>query len=187
MPATGLIVINFRGFASENYQMKNILFVILALTLPLSAIAAEGFSSLEEQMSGKEYKATGLDKLTPEELEALNSWIRRHSVATLDQPKGGSYVAATGVEGDTRGFKNKKDTEEDKSSITSQVKGSFDGWNGHTVFTLENGMIWEQSDNDKFYIKEVQNAEIIIEHGMFGTWRLSMVGFNSSCRVKRVQ
>jgi hypothetical protein len=167
--------------------MKKFLFVILALTMPLSAIAAEGFSSLEEQMSGKEYTATGLDKLTPEELEALNSWIRRHSVATLDQPKAGSHVAAAGVEGDSRGFKNKKDSEEDKSSITSRVKGSFTGWNGHTVFALENGMIWAQSDKDKFYTKEVQNPEITIEHGLFGTWHLSMVGYNSSCRVKRIQ
>lgn len=187
MPAPGQIVINFRGFAPENYQMKKFLFVILALTMPLTAIAAEGFSSLEEQMSGKEYTATGLDKLTPEELETLNNWIRRHSVATLDRPKAGSYVAATEVEGDTRGFKNRKDSDEDKSSITSRVKGSFTGWNGNTVFALENGMIWEQSDNDKFYTKEVQNAEIIIEHGMFGTWHLSMVGYNSNCRVKRIQ
>ncbi len=167
--------------------MKKILFVILALTIPLSAVAAEGFSSLEEQMSGKEFNATGLGKLTPEELESLNNWIRRHSVATLDQPKGGSYVAATGIEGDTRGFKNKKDHDEDKSSINSRIKGSFKGWNGNSVFVLENGMIWEQSDNDKFYTKEVQNPEITIKHGLFGTWYLSMVGYNSSCRVKRVQ
>ena len=130
--------------------MNKLLTVILSLILPLSVIAAEGFSSLEEQMSGKEFTATGLNKLTPEELEALNNWIRRHSVATLDQPKGGSYTADAGTEGDQRGFKNKNDSKEDRSEINSRIKGNFAGWNGHTVFVLENGMIWEQADKEKF-------------------------------------
>ena len=167
--------------------MKKFLIVILSLTMPLSVIAAEGFSSLEEQMSGKEFTATGLDKLTPEELEALNNWIRNHSIATLDQPKGGNYGVAGDVDEDERGFKNKDDSKEDKSPINSRIKGSFTGWTGHTVFTLENGMIWEQTDKEKFYTKSVQNPEITITPGMFGTWRLSMVGHNSACRVKRIQ
>ncbi len=173
--------------ASKDYQMNKFLIAILFLSMPLSVIAAEGFSSLEEQMSGKEFTATGLDKLTAEELEALNNWIRRHSVATLDQPKAGSYAVTGGAEVDDRGFKNKKDSEEDRSPITTRIKGSFTGWDGHTVFTLENGMIWEQADQEKFYTKKVQNPEITISPGMFGTWRLSMVGHNSACRVKRIQ
>ena len=175
--------------------MNKFLVAILSLTIPLSAIAAEGFSSLEEQMSGKEFTATGLDKLTPGELEALNNWIRSHSVATLDQPKSGSYAvtadanadANADAEVDERGFKNKKDSKEDRTPITTRVKGSFKGWDGHTVFALENGMIWEQADQEKFYTKEVQNPEITITPGMFGTWRLSMVGHNSACRVDRIQ
>jgi hypothetical protein len=167
--------------------MNKFLIVLLSLTMPLSAIAAEGFSSLEEQMSGKEFTATGLNKLTPAELEALNNWIRSHSVATLDQPIGGSYAGPAGAEVDERGFKNKKDSETDDSPVTSRIKGSFTGWNGHTTFVLENGMIWEQADKENFYIKEVQNPEITIKPGMFGTWRLSMVGHNSACRVKRIQ
>jgi len=184
-------VIDSRGFAFKDYQMNKFLIAILSLTMPLSVIAAEGFSSLEEQMSGKEFTATGLSKLTPGELEALNNWIRSHSVATLDQPKSGSYAvtadADVDVDVDDRGFKNKKDSEEDRSPITTRVKGSFKGWDGHTVFALENGMIWEQADQEKFYTKEVQNPEITITPGMFGTWRLSMVGHNSACRVERIQ
>ncbi len=171
--------------------MNKLLVAILSLIMPLSVIAAEGFSSLEEQMSGKEFTTTGLDKLTPGELEALNNWIRSHSVATLDQPKSGSYAVAADANADAeldeRGFKNKKDSKEDRTPITTRVKGGFTGWDGHTVFTLENGMIWEQADQEKFYTKEVQNPEITITPGMFGTWRLSMVGHNSACRVERIQ
>ncbi len=138
-------------------------------------------------MSGKEFTAAGLDRLTPAELEALNNWIRRHSVATLSQPKGGSYVASANDGADDRGFQHKKDSKKDRSPITSRIKGDFTGWDGHTVFKLENGMIWEQVDQDKFYIREVQNPEVTIKPGMFGTWRLSVDGHNSNCRVKRIQ
>ncbi len=138
-------------------------------------------------MSGKEFTAAGLERLTPAELEALNNWIRDHSVATLNRPKAGSYTASADNGDDERGFDYKKNSKKDRSPITSRVKGGFTGWDGHTVFELENGMIWEQVDQDKFYIKEVQNPEITIKPGMFGTWRLSVDGHNSNCRVKRIQ
>ena len=181
-----MIVLDSLGSAFKNNQMYIFLIVILFLTMPLCVTAAEGFSSLEEQMSGKEFTTTGLDKLTAEELETLNNWIRSHSVATLDQPKAGSYAVA-GAQEDKRGFKNKKDFKQDRVPITSRVKGSFTGWSGHTLFALENGMIWEQSDKEKFYIQEVQNPEITINPGRFGTWRLSVEGHDSKCRVKRIQ
>ena len=150
--------------------------------------AEEGFSSLEEQMTGQEFEATGLEKLSPQELEALNGWIRRHSLATLDASSA-KEVAANGAEpqvADQRGLKGKKE-EKDRTPITSRIVGRFSGWDGQTVFKLENGMIWAQADKDKFFTKEVENPVVVIEPGMFGTWRLSIEGFNSNCRVERIQ
>jgi hypothetical protein len=167
--------------------MNRFLIVILVLMISLPALAAEGFSSLEEQMTGSEYSASGLDKLTPEELAALNNWIRNHSVATLDLPRSGSTVPSGSDQADQRGFENEAISEMNDAPIKSRIKGNFSGWDGSTVFVLENGMIWEQADNDKFYIREVANPEITIEPGMFKSWRLSVEGFNSECRVARVQ
>ena len=167
--------------------MKIVLVIALSLAIPLIVIANEGFSSLEEQMSGKEFSATGLDKLTPEELQALNNWIRSRSVATLDQPKAGSDTVIIETREDARGFENVEKSEKDRSPIATRVKGGFTGWNGHTEFTLENGMIWVQDDKDKFYIQEIQNPEVTIKPGMFGSWHLSVTGHKSSCKVKRIQ
>ena len=169
--------------------MNRFLIAILASILCTSVFGADGFSSLEEQMTGKEYTAAGLNKLTPEELAALNNWIRNHSVATLDSPKAGSstVAAAGGTEnGDMRGF-DKKSGDEDRTPITSRIIGSFSGWDGHAIFKLENGMIWEQDDKDKFYIREIQNPEVTIKPGMFGSWHLSVEGYSSKCRVERLQ
>ena len=81
----------------------------------------------------------------------------------------------------------KSEDDEDRRPIQSRLVGSFSGWDGQTVFKLENGMIWAQSDKDKFYTKEMMNPEVEIKPGMFGTWRLNIVGFGSECRVKRIQ
>jgi len=159
--------------------------VLLILSFSAMLVAAEGFSSLEEQMTGKEFSAAGLNKLTPQELEALNNWIRARSLATLDAAPGAvAGVAASTTAEDRRGF---KDEDDERTTITSRIVGRFSGWDGQTVFKLENGMIWEQVDKDKFYVKEIENPVATIEPGMFGRWHLSIEGFDSECRVERIQ
>jgi hypothetical protein len=162
--------------------MKNLLIPVLVFFVSTSLSAAEGFSSLEEQMTGKEFMATGLNKLSPQELDALNAWIRARSLATLGGPSAAGVTAAE----DERGLKT-DESDEERSPITSRIVGPFNGWDGQTIFKLENGMIWEQVDKDKFYIKEVDNPVVIIEPSMFGRWHLSVEGHDADCRVERIQ
>ena len=164
--------------------MNKILIALLSLTTAFSVLAADGFSSVEEQMTGKEFTAAGLDKLSKQELDVLNDWIRRHSVATLDTPKTGTEKANS--EEDRRGLENENE-DEDRTKIISTIVGKFKGWDGQTTFKLENGMIWIQADKDKFYTKEIENPTVIIKPGLFGTWRLHLDGFDSECKVKRIQ
>jgi len=171
--------------------MNKLLSTILILAVSSSAFGQQAFSSLEEQMTGAEFKATGLEKLFPEELTALDNWVRAHSLATLDAPAAGAgagakTTTATGS-GDARGFENQKIADMDKTTITSKLVGKFNGWDGQTTFKLENGMIWQQSDKDKFYIKEIENPAVTIEPGAFGTWKLSVEGYSSKCKVERIQ
>jgi hypothetical protein len=164
--------------------MNKFLAALLSLLICFPLFAAEGFSSLEEQMTGKEFSAAGLDKLSQSELDALNHWIRRHSLATLDAASAGP--AGSGQAGvDRRGLKSEE--KEDRSPITSKIVGNFRGWDGQTMFKLENGMIWAQADKDKFFIKETDEAVAVIEPGMFGTWHLHIEGYGSECRVRRIQ
>ena len=172
--------------------MNKILIALLSLITTFSVLAAEGFSSFEEQMTGKEFSAAGLNKLSQQELDVLNDWIRRHSLATLDTPKSG---LVTGYPEDDQHDSKSEDEDEDedeekkkeRTTITSTLVGNFGGWDGQTVFELENGMIWAQADKGKFYTKDVKNAVVIVEPGMFGTWRLHIEGFDEDCKVKRIQ
>jgi hypothetical protein len=166
--------------------MNKILIVLLFLSVTLSVLAAGGFSSLEEQMTGKEFSAAGLDKLSQQELDVLNDWLRGHSVATLET-KTVSAEVADSAEDQPELKSEDKDEDEDRTTITSKLVGTFDGWDGQSVFELENGQIWAQTNKSKWHIKEVENPVAIIEPGMFGSWRLRIEGFDKDCRVKRIQ
>ena len=171
--------------------MKTLLFFVLALSLHTAAQAADSFSTLEERMSGKEFKETGLEKLTETELTALNDWLRRHSVATLEnattQPSANIEVTGSSTR-DMRGFANQPKGGPDDDVIHSKLVGTFDGWNAKgTLFKLTNGMIWQQIENDSFSVAPVENPEIIIKKGFMNKWHLSMVGHKAKVSVKRIQ
>ena len=169
--------------------MKKLLFLILVVSIHLPIYAAEGFSTLEERMSSKEFQATGLGKLTSQELAALNEWLRDHSVATLENVTAGSSGRTNNIAGgDMRGFKNQPEDDSRGKVISGHIAGTFDGWAGKgTLFTLTNGMIWQQDEKDSFYIEPVEDPAIIIEKSMMGKWHLSMVGQKSKVKVVRIQ
>lgn len=162
--------------------MNKLYLILVLLFLSGTATAQQAFSTLEEQMTGKEFSQSGLEKLTPEELAALNNWIRSRSLATVAAGTPGTAISTDG-----RGFENQAIRDMDRTTITSRLVGTFTGWDGQTTFKLENGMIWQQADKDKFFIRAVQNPVVIIEPGMFKTWRLSVEGYESKCRVERIE
>ena len=174
--------------------MKKLLFFILVFSIHFTAQAADEFSTLEERMTGKEFKETGLGKLNDAELAALNEWLRRHSVATLENAAAspGASGAVAGADGsagkDMRGFENQPKVAKGDRVIYSSIVGTFDGWKAKgTLFKLANGMIWQQSESDVFYTEPVENPEVEIRKGIMGNWRMKMVEHNSTVSVKRIQ
>ncbi len=148
---------------------------LVLLTLAAGSAFAQQFSSLEERMSAAEFKAAGLDKLSPEELARLNAWLSREVDETARE------VAAS-VPSDQRGFREAGD-------IATRIVGKFTGWNGRDGrFTLSNGQVWQSIDpNARFGGVELDNPEVVVEQGAFGSWYLSVVGYNSRVQVKRIK
>lgn len=174
--------------------MKKLLFFVLVFSIHFTAQAADEFSTLEERMTGKEFKETGLVKLTDAELAILNDWLRRHSVATLENatalPTAGSAVAGSNpsAQEDLRGFENQPKGSKEDNVIYSNIVGTFDGWKAEgTLFKLANGMIWQQAEQDTFRVSPVENPEVTIKKGFMNSWSLSLVGYNSKVSVKRIQ
>ena len=162
--------------------------LLFSLATPMSLLAQNEFTSLEEQMTGSEFQDTGLEKLTPEELASLNTWISKRSLVKLDNS--GPRVNALGASqpnGTDVGQDRPSIEDMEREPIVTRINGDFSGWDGHTVFELENGMIWAQADGDEFYTPEIENPAVTIKPALFGTWKLSVEGLGGNCKVVRIE
>jgi hypothetical protein len=48
-------------------------------------------------------------------------------------------------------------------------------------------MVWEQTGSGSFYMPEADSPEVVIRPGMFGSWYLSVEGYNQEVAVRRVE
>ena len=79
--------------------MRPISSLLLAclFTAAAGAQAQTAAPTLEERMSQAEFRAAGLDKLSPEELASLNAWIGAHGGAVRYVGTGGNPAFDTDV------------------------------------------------------------------------------------------
>ncbi|WP_395683461.1 hypothetical protein [Dokdonella sp.] len=149
----------------------------LALTLLVAATAASAQTpppTLEERMSQAEFHAAGLDKLSADELAQLNAWLGAHGGATT------KYVTASGAP------VFYPDSVE-REAIETHLVGTFDGWKGHTVFTLDNGQQWQQAESGSFSFRATDNAKVKIKPMMLGSWLMYVDTCGCSVRVNRIK
>ena len=156
--------------------MRRLILVALVMfSLAAGTASAQQFSTLEERMTYAEFKAAGLEKLTPEELAALNSWLAGKASGT---------VAATPSE-DTRGFEGRNSS---AGAVVSTIPGPFKGWKGKgDRFTLANGQVWEVTDSGTRLSVSLENPSVTVEQGMLSAWFLRVDGYNARARVKRIK
>ncbi len=160
------------------------LVAMLAVTSAPVLAQEDNNAPIEERMTPTERRATGINKLTPQELEALNAWLADQDIIVIEQ--------APAEPADRRGFRERianvfADDGEDNSVITSRLVGTFDGWDGETVFELENGMVWRQAESNLYTVRPINNPEVVIRRGLFDRWRLQVKGYNKRLTVERVK
>lgn len=154
--------------------------ILLAALLAL-APAAAAQDAIEKQMTPEEFKAAGLDKLSPEELTRLNAWLNR----TIDvETEKAAIVAKKKVEDDNRGFFNFGSTE----PVVSRMTGEFRGFSRGREYTLENGHVWKQLDDASLAGVRLSAPEVRITPSLVGnTWYLAVTGYNTRAKVQRIK
>lgn len=167
-------------------------FVLALLVLACGPAAAEEFSSLEERMSHREFVAAGLDKLSPEELAALNQWLRQSMrEATAGAAQTAAVAAVTRNREERVGFERAGvfGSRDAPDSVSSRIKGEFRGWERKGQrFTLENGQVWEVTQVDRPLLGvRLDNPLAFIESGFSGAWYLRVEGYNARVKVKRIK
>ena len=137
--------------------------------------SAETFSSLEERMSQNEFHAAGLDKLSPDELNALNAWLRSHYGTQV------TYVSPTGKP-------VFYPQESSREPVDAHIVGQFTGWYGQTVFTLDNGQQWQQAESASYQCGKFENPKVTIKPTLMGSWLMYVDPCRSqSLRVTRIK
>jgi hypothetical protein len=149
----------------------------LALTLLVatsSALAQTASPTLEERMSQADFTAAGLQKLSPEELQALNAWLDAHGSGTVQYrtPSGGTVFYPD---------------ESARDNVEDRIVGVFEGWRGKTIFTLENGQKWQQAESGMRDTGKFDNPAVKIKPMLMGSWLMYVEGCGCSLRVKRIE
>ncbi len=132
--------------------------------------------SIEERMSKAELEASGLDRLTPEQLKYLNTWLSTKGISASVAPikrNDGSMVYYP--------------DETARDTIESTINGTFEGWRGRTIVTLANGQKWQQSESASRGDVRMTDAAVTVKPMSMGSWLMIVKGCNCSIRVKRIQ
>ena len=74
----------------------------------------------------------------------------------------------------------------DINKIESRVVGEIDGLSRGKRFTLENGQVWQQTDQiNRNY--RATNPKVEIKEGFMNSYRMRLEGLNARIRVRRVE
>lgn len=176
-----------------------------------ATIYAETFS---EQLSVDEQAEIGLDKLTAIERAALFAAIERYketgaAAAVAEAEKKAEVERIEAVEVATneavKDYKNREEPgviakamelfkreeakkEQERERFTSVLQGKFRGWEGNTMFFLENGQAWRQSGDDRYYPKTAENVPVVVYKSKTGYYRLQILDDKGAwVTVKRVR
>ena len=149
---------------------------LLAVAAPVAAQQA-----IEAQMTPEEFQATGLDKLSADELARLNAWLNR----TIDtQTEQAAATARKAVEDENRGFFDFGSNEPGVGRITGEFRGFARG----REYTLDNGQVWRQIDAASLVGARRTDPQVRITPSLVGNaWYMAIEGYNTRAKVERIK
>jgi len=131
--------------------------VIFGCTKPTGAAPEETAGSIQQIMTPEEFRAAGLNKLSPDELQKLDAWLQGYRQVTEQTAEKKATARAAKVE------HAKMDL------LVSRVDGTFNGLTGRTVIRLEDGTVWKQANaDDRYRPKVTDHPAAVVIHGIFG-------------------
>jgi len=151
----------------------------LALLLGSAAClaAASNYVDIEQRLTPEQRRATGLDTLTPAQLELLNRLLREQEPAPQAAP------AST-----------KSDKPNDESSligfndaeIASRLVNTITGWEPGYVFELENGQKWKVLKGAVKLRQPLDRPKVKVIPGIAGRWFMEVTDDMPKARVYRI-
>jgi hypothetical protein len=147
---------------------------LVVLGFSMTGIAVQSAEKLEEKMTREEFRAAGLHQLSTSELDYLNRWLAPKAPGSASVSFGEEQLPAP-----------QQDPETADREIVTRISGDFAGWDGRTIFKLENGQIWQQRQGGKYHY-QAYRPEVILKRGNFGYY-LKIVSTHRQIPVKRLK
>lgn len=146
---------------------------VLSLLVLSSTLANAGgdFPGIQKLMTEEQYRAAGLGKLTEEERNVLNQWLIGYTAVEAQ------VVAAT-----SEAVREAEEVHE----IHANVITPFRGWDGDTVFYLDNGQVWRQRLKGRFRY-DGSDTRVVIKKNFLGFYKLLHVATGRGVGVSVVQ
>ncbi len=119
----------------------------------LAASAPEEKVDIQQAMSPEEFRAAGLQKLSPDELAHLNAWL-----------KGYREQAA-----------KKAVTHEKLQLIVSRINGPFSGIATRQIIPLADGSTWKVTETSTRHFPLQENPPVAVYKTLFG-WKMRVGG-----------
>jgi len=141
--------------------------LLLASLFASPAFAQDGWVDIEKRLSSAQLRETGLDQLSPAQLQRLNELLRTDR--------------ADAVQAD----RVSRPAPEPRIEKTGRIAGTFRGWEPGTVLTLENGEQWRVVSGQLF-VRAMASPVVHIKPGAIGGWYLRVEGQSPVATVRQV-
>jgi hypothetical protein len=154
--------------------------LVLALLLACGGAFAQQ-AAIEQQMTPDQFKAAGLDKLSPQELANLNAWLNQ---AVEAETAKATSRAKSKFEDENRGFWHFNSDE----PIVAHIVGEFRGFGAGKTYTLDNGQVWRQIDDASLVGVRKTDPAVRLTPSIIGNaWYLGLDGYGTRTKVQRVK
>lgn len=172
-------------------------FLLLSFLLSSLAFANPPFEALENAMTADEKAQAGLHKLTRNELDFLNRWLAQRTIMSKDKSK--VSVVEENESQEAIEFEVQRrvadrlataaelaESAARSRTYSASVIGDFSGWQGKTIFRLDNGEIWRQKGTSKYRYRGSSQA-VRLTQNWAGGWEMEVVSTGKRVLVKKIR
>ena len=189
-------------------------YMLLVLVIAPQGLAEErndaAFSGIEREMSAEKRRATGIDSLSTDELDALNQWlierfdqvqetvsaevreeVREEVIEEVREADAAEREAeierrvAIEVEAAKQEIANAPPEPAVSEPFEATIQGRFSGWSGKTVFPLDNGQVWRQRHGGRYRHTD-DDQRVRIYKNLLGMWQMKVLSTGRSVPVRRI-
>jgi len=162
------------------------IFTLLFFTLGLLAVnvaEAKDAPAVKTLMTPDDYSKSGLDKLSDAERAHLSEWVERYREGAVIGPE--VHKKPSQMTTEEKVVHKEKKAKERATQIVAKVVPAFKGWNGKTLFRLDNGQTWQQRTTGKLRYSGADST-VTISQNALGKYVMKHQGTGRAIGVVRV-